>query len=195
MDPENNTDYGLSDWELQERILFWVCAAGKNGRVAARSLGNFLRSIDTDILGPMAAIYRASLVEDIPQLMKYSGIGNYTSKSKTFLDLSYLILTEQLDLRTCTTEELEQIHGIGLKTSRCFILHSRPNAKYAGLDTHILKYLRSKGIENVPRSTPGKKEYLRLEKEFLKIAEEKNMNPADLDLKIWNRYSVKPRIG
>lgn len=191
VDPENNTDYRLSNWDLEERILFWICAAGKNGRVAARSLQKLLIHIDADILGPIRAVYREWATGDLPGLMKFCGIGSYTSKSRSFSELSSAVILERIDLRTCTTEDLEKIHGIGMKTSRCFIIHSRPGARYAGLDTHILKYLREKGIKNVPKSTPSRKDYLRLENEFLLLADREGKSPADLDLEIWNRYSVK----
>ena len=36
----------------------------------------------------------------------------------------------------------------------------------------------------------SKKKYLELEKIFLKIAKIKNKLPADLDLEIWNAYSI-----
>jgi thermostable 8-oxoguanine DNA glycosylase len=75
-----------------------------------------------------------------------------------------------------------------MKTSRCFIIHSRPNAQYAALDTHILKHMRSLGYDT-PKSTPSKKQYLHLEKEFLKLAKKADMSPANYDLMIWNKYS------
>lgn len=38
IDPTNITDYNLSKEKLEEVILFWVCAAGKNGVTATKSL-------------------------------------------------------------------------------------------------------------------------------------------------------------
>jgi thermostable 8-oxoguanine DNA glycosylase len=92
---------------------------------------------------------------------------------------------------TCNAEELEKIYGIGMKTSRCFLIHSRKNARYAGLDTHVLKFLRAKGVQDVPKSTPtSRKLYLRLEAEFLKLSDESGKSVADLDLEVWNKYKV-----
>jgi thermostable 8-oxoguanine DNA glycosylase len=97
-----------------------------------------------------------------------------------------------MDLKTCTVKDLEKIYGIGRKTSRCFILHSRENAQYAGLDTHLLKHLRTVSIKGVPIQTPSsEKQYRRLEKEILKLAKSAGMSPADYDLKIWKSYVVK----
>lgn len=88
-------------------------------------------------------------------------------------------------------EDLEAIPGIGPKTARCFLIHSRPDQQYAGLDTHVLKFLRDKGHE-VPASTPTGKKYKELEKVFLQYAAESGMTVADFDLAIWNQYrSVK----
>jgi len=76
-----------------------------------------------------------------------------------------------------------------MKTSRCFILHSRKDSRYAGLDTHILKFLKGYGFK-VPKATPAKKKYLELEQQFLYIADSQNKSPAELDLEVWNAYSL-----
>lgn len=192
VNPENITNYDLTDVQLEAHILFWVCAAGKNGRVAARCLDEFLEAVEGKRWGPMQAIFRAAQQHNLPFLLRDCGIGCYMSKARSFLELSLAVGQKELNLRTCTAEELEKIHGIGMKTSRCFILHSRHGARYAGLDTHMLKHLRDKGVENVPKSTPSsKKEYERLEKEVLKLADEANTLPADYDLMVWNKYSKK----
>jgi thermostable 8-oxoguanine DNA glycosylase len=68
------------------------------------------------------------------------------------------------------------------------LVHSRENARYACLDTHVLKYLRDIGID-APKSTPTGKHYTRLETIFLNLADDKQMTPAQFDLWIWNNYS------
>lgn len=192
VDPENITSYHLSDWELEEYMLFWICAAGKNGRTAARCLDKLLAKTVAYIWGPMQSIHRASILYDLPLMMKNSGIGCHTSKSRSFIEIAKAVLLKDIKLRTSSADDLEKIHGIGMKTSRCFIMHSRRGARYAGLDTHLLKYLRAQGVEDVPKSTPSsRRQYLRLEQEFLKLADEQNKLPSVLDLEIWNRYSVK----
>lgn len=184
VDPENVTEFACSKERLEELLLFWVCAAGKNGRTAARGLDRLLNRLEAKkVGGPFMAVRRA---KDLNILMKSCGIGCYNQKARTFKELA----TSKINLRTCTPDDLEKIYGIGKKTSRCFILHSRPDAQYAGLDTHILKHLRAVGVKNVPKSTPNsKKEYERLEKEVLKLAKDAGMRPADYDLMIWNFYS------
>jgi hypothetical protein len=191
VDPENITHYNLTDDELEERILFWICAAGKNGKTAARCLEKLLSAISFSDYSPFTCIKvvaQSLMPRPLPYMLKWAGIGCYTSKARSFFEIA----DSNLNLRTCSVEDLEQIYGIGMKTSRCFIMHSRPAARHAGLDTHVLKYLKAVGIENVPTSTPSsKKQYLRLEKEFLKLADEANKKPADFDLEIWNSYAVK----
>ena len=78
-------------------------------------------------------------------------------------------------------EQFAKLPGIGMKTARCFIIHSRENASYSGLDTHMLKHLTSLGY-NVPKSTPSRKLYLTLEQIVIKLAAERKMTPAEYDL-------------
>jgi thermostable 8-oxoguanine DNA glycosylase len=196
VDPVNITNYNLTDAELEEHILFWVLAAGKNGHTAAKSLNKLMLILNKYDYRPLEAVRLqglSSLFNKEPKLsyiLKDCGIGCYNNKAYTINDLSMSVIAYGLDLRTCATEDLEKIHGIGMKTSRCFILHSRKDARYAGLDTHILKHLREVGIENAPKATPSsKKLYLTLEKEFLLLADKAGMSPADYDLKVWRHYS------
>jgi thermostable 8-oxoguanine DNA glycosylase len=192
IDPSKITVSKATDYELEELILFWICAAGKNGRTAARCLEHLMEDIEGPRWGPMQSVFRATQTRNLPFLLKDNGIGCYMSKARSFLELALAIGSQELNLRTCTTDDLEKIHGIGMKTARCFIIHSRPGARHAGLDTHILKQLRAEGISNVPKSTPGsKKEYERLEREVLKLADKAGLSPADYDLMIWNKYSIK----
>jgi hypothetical protein len=186
IDPEKVTNYNQTDKELEEFILFWVCAAGKNGRTAARCLDKFLYGIN-GLNTPFTAIRRWSVRHsNIPEMMKSAGIGCYYGKSATFLEL----VLSKINLHTCTAGDLESIYGIGPKTARCFLLHSREDAQVAGLDTHMLKHLRVEG-HDVPKSTPTGKKYLTLEKAVLSLAKEAGMSPASYDLMIWNRYSTK----
>lgn len=190
IDPTNITNYNLTDEELEEHILFWVCAAGKNGKVAASSLEILLTMITYNNMSPFEAIRESLRIDAVPfaVMMHTAGIGCHSHKSRTFKELAY----SKLNLRTCTSDDLEKIYGIGKKTSRCFILHSRKDAQCAGLDTHMLKHLKEVGVENVPKQTPSsKKQYERLEKEVLKLAKAAGMSPANYDLMIWNKYSVK----
>lgn len=192
IDPEKVTNYYQTDTQLEEFILFWVCAAGKNGRTAARCLDKMLTEHAAFYQNntPFKWILNAHALYDLPKTLKHYGIGCYNSKAKTFYGLALAKFKGELDLRNCSASDLEKIHGIGPKTARCFILHSRKNAQVAGLDTHILKHLRSLGYD-VPKSTPIGKKYLTFEKIVLSLAKEAGMTPAEYDLHIWNKYSVQ----
>lgn len=123
--------------------------------------------------------------DGLSKTMKAFGFGCYNIKSKGFLQAA----DGGLDLKTCTVESLEQIHGVGMKTARFFVLHTRRNAKVACLDTHVLKWLSYYSGHTVPKQTPTRKRYLELERAFLAISEAMKIAPADLDLKIWMEIS------
>lgn len=183
IDPSNITNFNLTDNELQEVVLFWICVAGKTATTMARNLDRMLFKLTGDI--PFTKIKKVG-AEKLPQTLKDFGIGCYNSKARSMWE----IVNSNLDLRTCSIEDLEGIYGIGLKTSRCFVIHSRLGAKCAGLDTHVLKFLRNKG-HNVPTSTPGsKKKYLEVEKLFLRYVYESGKTVADFDLDVWKSYAV-----
>lgn len=193
VDPENITNFDLTDRELEEHILFWVCAAGKNGRTAARCLDNLLTDLSmwfSPKFTPFQLVCKAHNFLDLPDWMRGSGIGCFNQKAKTF----YKLANSGFNLRTCTVDDLESIYGIGPKTARCFILHTRKDARVAGLDTHMLKHLKALGYD-VPKSTPTGKKYLTLEKIVLSLANQAGMSPADFDLSVWNKYSVKSTPG
>ena len=84
--------------------------------------------------------------------------------------------------------DLETIKGIGPKTSRFFLMSSRQGVEYAALDTHILRWMRDQGIENIPKSTPSGKRYLDLEQIYLKMVPE-GKSVGEFDLEIWREYS------
>lgn len=187
IDPKNITKFDNSTEELEETILWWILAAGKNAITASRCLEKFLVEIhdlfETKERKPFCCLRKLEK-DQICNYLKKNGVGCYTNKSRSFFEIS----RSYLDLKKCTAFELEKIYGIGMKTSRCFIIHSRKNAKYAGLDVHLLRYLKDQGYD-VPSQTPNKKNYLKLEKIFLDIVEKAKMTVADFDLMIWKQYS------
>lgn len=184
VDPNNITKYDCTDSELQLVLLFWICAAGKKASTAARNLQRMLSHgrgrFNTD--EPFEIIRRFG--DDLAESMRTHGIGCYNNKSRSMLDL----VSRGLDLKKCTVSDLESVRGIGPKTARCFLMHSRRGARYAGLDTHALKYMRDNGIE-VPKSTPTGRKYLELESKFLEMADRSGKTIAEFDLEIWKHYS------
>ena len=177
IDPTKITNYKRETEELEKFLIFCACVAGKNSQRTARAI-EILLGDETG--SPFLRIKKMVKKNTLIEGLRKSGIGQYSRLSKCLEEMA----NSGFDLRKVTVEELESIHGIGPKTSRFFILHSRRNQKIAVLDTHILKYMSKLGY-TVPKSTPSGKRYKELEQEFLLLAKESKMSPAELDLKIW----------
>ena len=198
IDATKISNFSLSDSDLEENILFWIVAAGKNGTTSARLLNNLLEEIQLltyplpDNVTPFQTVKFSNGVNNLRMLMKAHGIGNHKMKSQAFWELVH----SDINLRSCSLDDLIKIHGIGRKTAAGFLLHTRPNVRLACLDTHVLKFLRDYGIMGVPKSTPGKrsKKYTELEDQFLAIADWWQIDLAELDLAIWNHYRVTPKV-
>jgi thermostable 8-oxoguanine DNA glycosylase len=179
VEPRNITNFQRSEYELQEFLLFCVAVAGKSSDMQARKLDIFLAP--HSIL-PFERINRLVAQGNFMDVLMQSKIGQYKRISKAWTNLA----KSGLDLRTCTVEELEKIEGFGCKTSRFFLMHSRPNQEVAVLDTHILRWMRGKGWK-APKSTPPLKKYKELEVAFLMECVWAGMTPATLDLFIWKQ--------
>jgi len=189
IEPTNITNYNRTQAELEEFLLFAILVAGKTAKTQAEKLDSFLIPCSCNIT-PFGWIKMLCKIDHHdPRLgllatMKICKLGQYNRIEKAFRG----ILQFEGKLDSVTLEELESIQGIGPKTARFFLLHSRPNQKVAALDTHILKFLSEKGY-NVPKSTPNKKMYRKIELDFLAECEKAGKNVADMDLEIWKSYS------
>jgi len=194
IDPTQMTEYGASTHRLEEIVLFSLCAANNNADTSAKVLEKVLNHLYgvckvNKRTGPFGVIkkwyQRSENLTAFRELVRKFGLGKHTVKGRGIVELAH----SGLDLKTCSTEELEQIHGISFKTSRFFILHTRPGVKVAALDTHILRYMRDQGCDT-PRNTPSSgKKYRDLEKQFIVLANKSGRTIADFDLAIWNEYS------
>lgn len=190
IDPTKITKYNMTYPQLEEFILFWVCAAGKNGKLAARCIDNLLKTWRPKVKEIIKSPWPFDIIRyinyhgDLAEEMRKHGIGCYNNKAKTFLQLIW----SNLNLKTCTVEDLEKIDGIGPKTARCFMIHSRPFQKLAALDTHVLKFMNDMGYE-VPKTTPTGRRYREIEKQFIYLAGVCGKTTAEFDLMIWNAYS------
>lgn len=176
IDPSKITKFDRTDHELQEFLMFCIMVAGKSATQTAQKLEDFLQCWQSPFA--MLTFMIKFSAEGLIYWMKEFKLGQYNRLQSAFTGIL------SLDLRTCTVADLEAINGIGPKTARFFIVHSRPDQNHAILDTHILAYMRSKGIET-PKTTPSGKKYLELEQKFLALVPE-GMTVADFDLQIWN---------
>ena len=181
VDPTKITNYSYTTNELQAFWLFCLVVAGKTAKTQARLLEGFLNSLEC-VGSPFDKLTWAVIQDNLEERLKFSRLGQYGRLSRAFRE------SLSLDLRNCSVEDLEKVHGVGPKTSRLFVMHSRPNVRYAAIDTHILKLLRENGYD-APKSTPTGKKYRDLEQAFLKLADDAGMTPADFDLSTWKKYA------
>ncbi len=192
------TDYGRNEAQLQEFLLFAVCVAGKKADTTARALDKVLQDLDF-VLAAEGTSSPFQLIRDIlvydgiewlGEFLRQRGMGCYNQRAKSFAAL----VSSGLDLKSCSVHDLERLPGVGPKTARFFLLHSREGFRGAALDTHILKYLKASGVPEVPRSTPSKgtQAYGRLEQAFLALVPPWS-TPAAWDLEVWTRYAKRAK--
>lgn len=191
IDPTRITKFDRTEAELEEMLLFCVAVAGKTAKTIAQKVDDFLK-LEGSKRSPfekircMAGGDQTRLVENL----KAVKLGRYKILSQCYS----LLAASNINLKTCSIDELEDFPGIGPKTSRFFVLHSRPKQQIACLDTHILSYLRGLG-HKTPKSTPSGKKYRRIEKVFVQHAASLGRDIAELDLEIWNKASSKRGKG
>jgi thermostable 8-oxoguanine DNA glycosylase len=185
--PSTITNFNRTEEQLEEFLMFSILVAGKGAEQQAKKLDEFLkRCMWEQIDKPFAHLEFLIKNGWLEIHMKEFKLGQYKRIGHAFTE----ILKFKGRLKEVTIEELESVKGIGSKTARFFVLHSRPKQRVAVLDTHILKYLKHMG-HNVPKSTPSKKKYGVIEQIFIRIADDLKMSIADFDLHIWNNYAKK----
>ena len=187
INPKKITDFNRTKADLELFAVFAVCVAGKKAQQTADKVNDNFRDVQTPTkqLTPFEAIKNLVDIKVFVAYLKMAKMGQYRRIYRALRDLA----ESGIDLKTCSVEDLEAIHGIGPKTSRFIIMHSRPNQRLATLDTHILRWMRDQGIET-PKATPqSKKLYKELEQKFLTLCDKCAILPSQLDLKIWKQYS------
>ena len=193
IDPYNITDYSRKRGELEEFLLFCIVVAGKTAYIQAQKLEDFLKSVNARLMMPessspfqilKSANQHGILMEEIQK----AKLGQYR---KIYNGFKY-ITEREYDLTRMTPEELELIPGVGMKTSRFFLLHSDKTYKdkIAIIDTHILKFIKENIDIRAPKSTPtNSNKYKYWEDRFLYWCESNNKNVADFDLEVWKSYA------
>jgi thermostable 8-oxoguanine DNA glycosylase len=193
VDPYNITNYDRTKDELECFLLFCIVVAGKTAYIQARKLDEFLTSINKRLMMPehvnpfqslKSAEQHGILMEEILK----AKLGQY---KKIYNGFKY-ITEHEYDLTRMTPDLLERIPGVGMKTSRFFLLHSDKNYKdiIAILDTHILKFIKENIDDRAPKSTPTiRVTYKYWEDLFLYWCQCNNKNVADFDLEVWKSYA------
>ena len=198
IDPYKITNFERDNFELEEFLLFCIVVAGKTAYIQAQKLNDFLNSINTRLMMPehispfqslISADHHGILLDEIHK----AKLGQYKKIYSAFK----FITENRYDLTKMTPEKLELIPGVGMKTSRFFLLHSDKNYKnhIAILDTHILKFIRENIDSKAPKSTPTiKVTYKYWEDMFLYWCECNNKNVAEFDLEVWKSYARVAKI-
>lgn len=187
IDPRDVTKYDRTQSELEEFWLFCLVVAGKTAMTQAKLLDAFLTDILEDIpfadATPFEALRNAVDEGWLLDKLKASRLGQYTRLEKA------MRLSLDLDLTNDTVDKFEAIPGVGSKTARFFLLHTRENQQIAVLDTHVLRYMRDQGLTEQKGTPPKGPKYEALEKVFIGLAAKAKMSIADFDLHIWRTYS------
>lgn len=185
INPDQVTKFDRTHAELEEFFLFCVVVAGKGAYVQAVKLEQFLAPAKLKNMSPFEYIKYLVSKDMLMPMVREVRLGQYKRLTTCFEK------AVDLNLAEVTVNDLELLPGVGPKTSRFFVLHSRPNQRLAVLDTHILSWMRENlNIQTVPKSTPqAPSRYRALEEAFLEEAARLNIRPEMLDLKIWRERS------
>ena len=195
VNPYNITNFNRSEAELEEFLLFCIVVAGKTAYIQAQKLETFLNSANQRLMIPndinpfqtiKSAYQQGILFEEI----KNAKLGQYKKIYSAFKCIS----ENEYNLCRMTPKLLEEIPGVGMKTSRFFLLHSDTfyKDKIAILDTHILKFIKENIDDRAPKSTPViPLTYRYWEDMFLNWCKENDKNVAEFDLEVWKSYARK----
>jgi len=182
IDPKNITDFNRTDSQLEMFWLFCIAVAGKNSDTTSKLLALMLYAHQDRPFDYLRDLGQTG----IHNMLVANHSGQYRRISKAFTQ------SVDLNLRTCTLEDLMSIYGVGPKTARFFLLHSREDCQHAVLDTHILKWMQDHGIGNAPNATPqNANTYAKYERLFYMLAKSyfPGMSLAQADLLIWTKQS------
>ena len=219
INPLKITDYKRNEWDLQAFFFFAVAVQGKNSMQTARKVQDLLDYICEmfvenpfyEKVTPETGVIHYLLGEQDEgeaglNLLKEFKFGKYNQWEKLIdhmkhlkwllLDRCHMTIGEWL-MRSDYVD-IETIPSVGKKTSRFFKLHSDPKAECIPLDTHILKFVRSRhghDPEYIPKTTPTSiYEYQSIETFALKymrnyMAQKRMKTLAQADQAIWSSYA------
>lgn len=187
IDPNNITKFDRTEEELEEFLLFSILVAGKNSNIQAKKLSDFLSmGSGEECKFPFTYLKLLDYLNSLEKEIKKYKFGQYSRILPCFREIVERFKDK---LSTVTLEELLSVKGIGLKTAKLFLVHSRENYRGAVLDTHLMKYMRQMGYEDAPQATPPPKQYLIWEQKFLDLYDKhwQGMSVAEADLTIWKQ--------
>jgi len=194
---------------LEEFWIYSFLVAGKTSSTIAPRLDGMLEDLrkrrshsNPGVFEAIEEFLQSNI--DHTQYIKEWGFGQQKRTLK-FLKQTIDMTRSKMDsgirkypIQYWSLNEISSIYGVGLKTSRFFLMNTRYNVRVAAIDTHIIKYMKAKGIlpEETPSATPtNKKVYQEYEAKFLEVADRYKKDPRDFDQEIWNHYSKNKSEG
>jgi Thermostable 8-oxoguanine DNA glycosylase len=185
IDAYDVTRFDRTEAELQEYLMFCLAVAGKKASMIAQKLHDFLSPME-ETETPFSYVSRLVAEDRLTGELLRVRMGKYGILGHAYPEIARRFPGR---LATVPVAELETIRGIGPKTARYFVLHSRRDpGQIAVIDTHIMKYLRHLG-HDVPVRLPTKANYARLEGLMIDAARMSGMPMADFDLAVWSHYA------
>lgn len=181
-------DYGfLFDapvWKKQEFLIFSMFVAGKPADVTHKKTQEFLAL--PPVTSPFGVIEWYIQSGKLRDRLKKAKVGKYDLYEKGLTEL----IESDIDAENTTLEELQQITGIGRKTSRFFLLYTDSEFQGIPLDTHKMSFLRDIGF-NAPKNTPSSKnQYRKWEKVLLDLADYLDFDSIPhFDYTVWRNYN------
>jgi endonuclease III len=178
----------FSRLQLEDWILFGILVANKEAAQTRRKLDSLLevlRTLYPQATSPFDAIRQSLMAGTLRSSLVAVRTGQYNRIAHAFYDVI------NLDLDNLSVEALESVHGIGPKTARMTMLYAFPGLEVVPLDTHVLKFLRERGYENVPKATPpAGPQYKHWEAVFVEESVRAGLTVLELDTKVWRKYAT-----
>lgn len=173
--------YDRTDRELQEFALLCMVVAGKHAATQQKKLRQFIEEeLPVNYIDLFASLREMNDYEMLGALHRVK-MGKYRVLGSGFRRLA------NLDLRSCSIDDLLAVPGIGPKTARFFLVYTRKGERHAVLDTHVLAELRENGFPDAPRQTPSGKQYDKWEKVWLEYCDALGVDPVEHDWAVWSR--------
>lgn len=180
----------------QKFLLTCLCVAGKNAKVQQGKVDVFCTNVannlqsDLGIFDTLRKLSEGTRSAFVDRELRHVRMGQYKRITAAINYLIGKLNICEVDWSTATRSDLVACPGLGMKTASFYLVYSQ-GGRYAILDVHILKWLKSRGY-NVPTRTPAsQKEYLKLEEAFFQelIREGMSLDSlASFDFSIWSSY-------